>query len=570
VDVVSAATAHVVGALAAARLTVGRQVDRATGLVACACAVAILVHAAPAAAAQPVPADLRVAAAATGTSANRARPVVVGSKPFGEGYLLAELFAQVLEARGLAVQRRFGLGGTEIIFPAMQRGDIDVYPEYTGTGMLVILKAPARTDPSEVFDLVSREFPARFDIRWLAPLGFENTYAMSVRTDMAERLGLRTLTDLARVGSQMRAGFTADFIGLPDGLPGLRRAYGFEPREVNPLAPAVKYQALMAGDVDVIDAYSTDGLLGRYPLTVLADDKRFFPPYDAAALVRGALARERPDAVAALGELSGRLDVRRMRQLNERVEVRREPVALVAADALRDLGLLAGPGVTARPAPTPAGNRAPSLLSYMWTSRTAIGVATWRHLWLAAASLLLAVLVAVPLGVALERVRLAEGVLGAVGVLQTIPSIALLAFMLPVLGIGVAPAIVALFLYSLYPIARGTYAGVRAADASAVDAAHALGMTPGQVLRHVRLPLAAPIIMTGIRTAAVMNVGTATLAAFIGAGGLGEPIVAGLALADTRMILSGAVPAAVLAVLVDWTLGRVQRYVSARTDAARA
>jgi osmoprotectant transport system permease protein len=489
------------------------------------------------------------------------RPVVVGSKPFGESYLLAEIFAQLLEARGVTVSRRFGLGGTEIVFPALQRGDIDVYPEYTGTGMLVILKARPPSDAAAVFDLVSRQFATRFDARWLAPLGFENTYAMSVRTEMAERLGLRTVSDLARLGSQLRAGFTADFIGLPDGLPGLQRAYGLRPQAVNPLAPAVKYQALMSGDVDVIDAYSTDGLLGRYPITVLADDKRFFPPYDAAALVRGALARRRPDAVAALGELGGRLDVARMRRLNERVEVRGEPVVRVAAAALQELGLVAGGAAAVNP-PEVRDGRTRSLLPYMWERRADIAAAAWRHLLLAGASLCLAVLLAVQLGVLLERTRAAELVLAATSVLQTIPSIALLAFMLPLLGIGARPAISALFLYSLYPIARSAYAGVRAADAGAVNAAHALGMAPGQILRYVRLPLAAPIIMTGIRTAAVMNVGTATLAAFIGAGGLGEAIVSGLALADTQMILSGAIPAALLAVVVDWLLGVAQRHVS--------
>jgi osmoprotectant transport system permease protein len=166
----------------------------------------------------------------------------------------------------------------------------------------------------------------------------------------------------------------------------------------------------------------------------------------------------------------------------------------------------------------------------------------------------------VPLGVALERwARGAEGVIRAAGVVQTLPGIALLAFMIPVLGIGVAPALVALVLYSLYPILRNTFTGVRDADAAAVRAAESLGMTPGQVLRYVRLPLAAPVIMAGIRTAAVINVGTATLAAFIGAGGLGDPIVAGLALADTRLILSGAIPAALLAVAVDGVLAVGER-----------
>jgi glycine betaine/choline ABC-type transport system substrate-binding protein len=185
-------------------------------------------------------------------AADAASPVVVGSKPFGESYLLAELFSQLLEARGFAVTRRFGLGGTEIVFPALRDGAIDVVPEYTGSGLLVILKAPPERDPIVVFDTVSREFARQHDVRWLPPLGFENTYAMSVRTEMAERLGLKTLSDFARVSGDMRAGFTADFIGLPDGLPGLRQAYGLAPKTVSALAPAVKYQALAQGAVDII------------------------------------------------------------------------------------------------------------------------------------------------------------------------------------------------------------------------------------------------------------------------------------------------------------------------------
>ncbi len=498
-----------------------------------------------------------------------ARPIVVGSKPFGEGYLLAELFAQVLEARGIVVTRRFGLGGTEITFPALQRGDIDVYPEYTGTGMLVLLKATPIRGSAAVFDLVSREFQARHDMRWLAPLGFENTYAMSVRTDMATAMGLRTLSDFAKVSPRMRAGFTADFIGLPDGLPGLRDAYGLAPREVRALAPAVKYQALAAGEVDIIDAYSTDGLLQRYPLTVLVDDRQFFPPYDAAALIRGDVFRARPEVVSALSELSGRFDVTRMRRLNERLEVDGDDVARVAAAALHELGLVISSSVDAkereaRVTATPSA----SLLDYLLQRRAAIWAMTLRHLLLVAVSLACAVVVGVPLGVALERTRTAESLVGALGVLQTIPGIALLAFMLPLLGIGVVPALVALFVYSLYPIVRNTLTGVRGADRAAVDAATALGMSPWQVLRWVRLPLAAPVIMAGVRTAAVLNVGTATLAAFIGAGGLGDPIVSGLALADTRMILSGALPAAALALVVDASLSLVQRGVSVHRASA--
>ena len=495
-----------------------------------------------------------------GPAQESSRPVVVASKPFGESYLLAEMFAQILEARGLRAERRLGLGATEIAFAALRRGAIDVYPEYTGTGLLAILHEQPSSDARAVYAKVAREFRDRYDVRWLPPLGFQNTYAIAVRRETAQRLGLRTLSDLARVGPTLRAGLTPDFIGRADGLPGLARAYGLRFREVRALLPAVKYQALAAGEVDVIDGYATDGLIARYDLVVLEDDRGFFPPYEAAALVAPGFAQRQPAAVAALVELSGRLNEATMRALNRRVEVDGEPVARVAAAALGDLGLLSrsAPRTQVRQAEPRAG-----LVAYLWAERRTLLGLTGRHLLLVVVSLAAAIALAVPLGLALERTRRgAETVIRGVGVLQTVPGIALLAFMIPVLGIGVVPALVALFLYSLYPILRNTYTGVRDAAPDAVGAARALGMTPRQVLRYVRLPLAAPLIMAGIRTAAVINVGTATLAAFIGAGGLGDPIAAGLALSDTRMILSGALPAAMLALGVDAVLGVCERGVS--------
>jgi osmoprotectant transport system permease protein len=487
---------------------------------------------------------------------------VVASKPFGESYLLAEMFAQLLEAHGIAADRRPGLGATEIAFRALRRGAIDVYPEYTGTGLLAILHEAPAGDARAVYAQVARAFEERFGVRWLPPLGFQNSYAIAVRRETAERLGLRALSDLARVAPTLRAGLTPDFIGRADGLPGLRRSYGIRFRDLRALLAAVKYQALAAGEVDVIDGYATDGLISRYDLVVLQDDHGFFPPYEAAALIAPGVAERRPEVVAALTELSGRLDETRMRALNRRVEVDGEPVARVAADALGALGLV---GDSATGSVRHARRRSSDdtgLLGYLWDQRATLLQLTARHLLLVGVSLAAAIALAVPLGLVLERGRRgAETVIRGVGVLQTVPGIALLAFMIPVLGIGVVPALVALFLYSLYPILRNTYTGVRDAAPDAVRAARALGMTPWQILRYVRLPLAAPLILAGIRTAAVIDVGTATLAAFIGAGGLGDPIAAGLALSDTRMILSGALPAAALALVVDGLLGAAERGV---------
>ena len=485
------------------------------------------------------------------------RPVVVASKPFAESFVLAELFAGVLEARGIAVERRPGLGATEIAFQALRSGAIDVYPEYTGTGLLALLGETPSGDAGAVFRRVSRAFLDRWGLRWLPPLGFENTYAVAVRRATADSLGLATLSDLAREGGSLIGGFSPDFIGRDDGLPGLESAYGVALAEVRPLLQAVKYSALAEGAVDVIDGYSTDGAIARFDLVVLRDDRAFFPPYEAAALVGSRLATDVPAAVSALTALSGRLDEATMRRANERVEVEGVAPATVARELLVELGLIGSvPGASA----TAAVAEDEGLAPYLWRRRAETARLTLRHLELVGVSLVLALLVAIPLGLLLERLRTgAEGVIRGVGLLQTVPSIALLAFMIPVLGIGFVPAVVALFLYSLLPIVRNTYTGVRDADPVAVAAAIALGMTPRQALLQVRLPLAAPVILAGVRTAAVINVGTATLAAFIGAGGLGDPIVAGLALSDTRLILSGALPAAALALLVDGALEIVER-----------
>jgi osmoprotectant transport system permease protein len=495
---------------------------------------------------------------ATGVQDPASGPVIVASKPFGESYLLAEMFAQLLEARGFEVDRKPGLGATEIAFEALRADEIDVYPEYTGTGLVAILGETPRSNARDVFSFVARTFRERWGVRWLPPLGFQNTYAIAVRRSTADSLGLRTLSDLARVAGRLTAGFTPDFIGRDDGLPGLRGAYSLQFRDVRSLLQAVKYRALADGAVDVIDGYSTDGFIARYDLVVLEDDRGFFPAYEAAPLVSNALTT-RPAAIAALGELAGRLDERTMRLLNQRVEVGGEPIAEVAAAALDSLGLLDGARTLTGRARTPP---ATSLVGYLWDRRSETLRLTLRHLLLVGVALGIGITVGVPLGLGLERLRVgAETVIRSVGLLQVVPSIALLAFMIPLFGIGVTPALVALFLYALYPIVRNAYSGVRNASPDVVRAAEALGMTDGQVLWQVRLPLAAPVIMAGVRTAAVISVGTATLAAFIGAGGLGDPIVAGLALSDTRMILSGAIPAALLALLVDAILAAIEHVV---------
>jgi osmoprotectant transport system permease protein len=481
----------------------------------------------------------------------QSQPVVIASKPFGESFLLAEIFAQTLEEHGISVVRRPGLGATEVAFTALRNNAVDVYPEYVGTGLIAILHDTVIKDSRAAFARVNQRFTTKYGARWLPPLGFENTYAIAVRPQTAEQLHIRTLSDLAGASAKLRAGFTSDFIGRPDGLVGLSKTYGLRFKNVKPLAPALKYQALADSGVDVIDGYSTDGLLARYKLVTLTDDQHFFPPYDAAALVSPRIARERPDVIAALVTLSGQLDVAHMREWNRRIEVDREDVAKVAREAVRYVS-----GDDERMSlRTGLHHEADEMASRVLKL-------TGQHLLLVALALLMAALIGIPLGLALEgHPHASEITLGTFAAIETVPSIALLAFMIPLFGIGTLPALVALMLYAIYPIMRATYSGVRNADPDAVQSAAALGATKVQQLRWVRLPLAAPVIMSGLRTAAVITVGAATLAAFIGAGGLGEPIVEGLALADTTLILSGAIPAALLALTVDAALALVERAV---------
>ena len=489
--------------------------------------------------------------------ASTSETVVVGSKNFEENRLLAEIFAQLIEARTeLQVERRLGLAGTQICFEALRTGAIDLYPEYTGTGLTSLLGEPPIGDANRAFSRVRRAFLDEWELWWLESLGFENAFAIALRGEIARRHEIESISDLVSISAELEAGFGFEFMERTDGLPGLKSTYGLEFAGVRPMQQTLKYQAAEGGDIQVLDVYTTDGRLELHDLTLLRDDLAYFPPYEAAPLMRVETIRNHPELITVLGLLADTLDDATMRRLNLRLQEGGETESVVARDALVELGL------TARTAGSEVVRQEVSFVEFLWSSRGRLGRQTARHLMLTLTALLAGVSVAVPFGLWLERRRaLAEPLIRAVGLIQTIPSIALLAFMLPVLGVGVVPAIVALWFYSLFPILRNTFTGVRDAAPGAVEAGTALGMTDFQILRQVRLPLPAPVIMAGVRTAAVITVGTATLAAFIGAGGLGEPIVTGLQLANTRMILSGAIPAATLALVVDGVLGRVERRI---------
>lgn len=483
--------------------------------------------------------------------------IVVGSKNFMENKLLAEIFAQLIEARtDLQVERRLGLAGTQVCFEALRTGAIDLYPEYTGTGLVSILHHPPTGDSRTALNTVRAEFLKRWDLWWLNPLGFENSYALAVPRSQASDTSLRTISDLAEISSSLRAGLGYEFIKRPDGLPGLEKEYNLIFQNVQAMQQSLKYQAAAAGEIDVLDVYTTDGRLSVYDFIVLEDDLHFFPPYEASGLIRGSTLKEHPELGAVLSLLTNAFDATTMRQLNFRLQEGGESVEVVAWDALTALQLLSPDA-----AETEHVYHQEGLASYLWSNRSTLMTRTFEHVTLAGLALILGILLAVPLGLLLERHQsVAELIIRGIGLTQTIPSIALLAFMIPVFGIGMLPAVIALWIYSLFPIVRNTFSGLRDAAPQAVESSRALGMTEWQILYWVRLPLAAPVIMAGVRTAGVITVGTATLAAFIGAGGLGVPIVAGLQMANTTVILSGALPAATLALIIDGALGKVEHW----------
>lgn len=472
--------------------------------------------------------------------------IVVASKNFPESYILGEAMAQVLEREGFEVDRRLGLGGTLICYEALAAGEVDVYPEYTGTVAEAILKLPGAT-PAQM----NRALRAA-GIEPLPTLGFNNTYAIAVTGRAARERGLVRLSDLAGQ-RDLRLSFSHEFLERGDGWPGLARAYGFDMRPQG-IEHALAYQAIAEEAIDVTDVYSTDGELERYSLTVLEDDLGFFPRYLSLPLARADLP---PAAIVALTRLAGTLDDETMRAMNAAAVFDGDSFAAIAARYLDTLGLAAAADAERSGEPAAAERDATEgLLQSILRN-------TLRHLELTAIALAAATVAALLAALAIFRIDwLARGVVYVAGLLQTIPSIALLALMIPLAGIGVLPAVLALFLYSILPILRNTVTSLTTVDPDLRRVARAMGLTPAQELRHVYLPLAVPGILAGVRTAAVICIGTATLAAFIGAGGLGDPIVTGLALNDTGKILEGAIPAALLAIVTELLFEAVERHLA--------
>lgn len=464
-----------------------------------------------------------------------AGPVQIGSKKFTEGVILGEIAAQLLEAHGVGAEHRRELGGSRVLWSALLSGEIDIYPEYTGTLTQEILADAA---PQSPHDLAARL--ASLGIGMTTSLGFDDSYVLGMRSTQAQELGIRRISDLRRF-PDLRLGLSNEFLERADGWPSLRAFYSLPHARVQGLDHDISYRAIADGKLDVIDLYSTDAEIRQFNLLTLVDDQEFFPRYDAVLLYRLGLPQRFPEVVKVLEQLQGRISMQRMIGMNAAARIDRLPEAEVAAAFLdQEFGLQVNVSAISR------------------------GERLWRtsadHLLLVALSLGAAIAVAVPLGVvAARRDEWARVIIGVASAIQTIPALALLVFLIPLLGIGFAPAVAALFLYSLLPIVRNTYSGLHDISAPIRESAVVLGLPSMARLRRIELPLALRTILAGIKTAAVINVGTATLGALIGAGGYGQPILSGIRRDDFGLILEGAVPAALLALAVQGLFDLLER-----------
>jgi len=472
--------------------------------------------------------------------------VRVGSKSFTESVILGDLLFHLGKEAGANVEHLSELGGTQVLWKALVKGDIDAYVDYTGTiqELLTKLVEPGFKVRTEA-DM--RTAMDKLDIVMTDRIGFNNTYALGMQEAKAEKLGITKISDL-RDHPDLKFGISDEFMERSDCWRQLPTKYRLPHKDVRTMDHNLAYRGLEHDSIQVTDLYTTDAEIEFYKLRVLEDDKGFFPTYYSVILMRKDLAQRAPRVAAAYLKLENAIDSKAMTGMTAKVRLDRLLETNVAAEFLNEKMNLSipyqGVGVMAE-----------------WKRfLRRFTKTTLEHLFLVAVSLTLAIATAIPLGILSARNEaFGQTILAVVGVIQTLPSMAILVFMIPLFGLGAYPAITALFFYSLLPIVRNTYAGLTQIPRATIESADVLGLGRRARLRLVEFPLALPSILSGVKTAAVINVGTATIGAFIGAGGYGAPILTGIRLSSIPLILQGAIPAALLALIVQYGFSIVER-----------
>lgn len=484
------------------------------------------------------------------------KQLIIGSKIFTENILLAEILSLLLEEKyNFKIIRKFNMGGTKLVFDSLKNGHIDIYPEYTGTGYTMLLKRSGETNPKKTYLIVKAEFLKKFQMVWSLPLGFENTYILAARKEDPRFQKFRSISQLKGHIDSFHLGVGHEFMERKDGFLNFSKKYQlhFPKDQVVTMNPALMYSALHNKKVDMIMAYSTDGRIKAFNLKTLKDDKSFFPSYEAAYLTRLNVLKTWPEIQAAFSDLENNISEKEIISLNNQVDQLDYGLPQTARNFLIKKKLLFDKTQKLQKA---------SLIDYYISKKKYFFKILMEHLVLIFVSLLFALCFSIPIGIwAVRNSKVEQIVFSLVNTLQTVPSIALLGLLIPFLGIGFVPAVSALFLYSLLPLIRNTFEGIKSVDRSYVEASAGMGLSAWQILIFVQIPLALPVILAGVRVATVIIVGTATLAAFIGAGGLGDPIFRGIATLDSRLIFLGAIPACLLALILDAAVAFIENLV---------
>ena len=476
------------------------------------------------------------------------KPVVrIGSKSFTESVILGDLLSHLARNAGATVEHRSELGGTQVLWKALIQGDIDAYVDYTGTIREELLADAIKAGARIHSEGDMRDEMAKLGVVMSDRIGFNNTYALGMRESVAEPLKITKISDL-RNHPDLKLGISDEFMERKDGWQQLATKYRLPQRDVRTMDHNLAYRGLEHNSIQITDLYTTDAEIEFYQLRTLEDDQGFFPTYYAMVLMRDDLPKRAPKVAESILKLENSISSDEMVKMTAEVRLDHQLESNVAANCLnKKMGLsipLQSVGAGAE-----------------WKRFLGrLGKTTLEHMFLVAISLSCAILIAIPLGILSARNEtVGQTILGVVGVIQTLPSMALLVFMIPIFGLGSIPAIAALFFYSLLPIVRNTYAGLTQIPKVTIESADVLGLSRSARLKLVELPLALPSILAGIKTAAVINVGTATIGAFIGAGGYGAPILTGIRLSSIPLILQGAVPAAALALIVQFGFSYIEK-----------
>lgn len=477
-------------------------------------------------------------------------PVTIGGKVFTEQSILVDLLAQLLEDHQIAVIKKKNLGGTLVAFEALKKNDLDIYVEYSGTSYHSIFKQKDILSQEETFNFLKKEF-SKNNIYSFPSLGFSNSYALVSKINNP----YNQISDLKIDSKKYSIAFEHELLTRPDGFPEFSKTYDLEFKKVSSMNVGLMYQAVHQGQVDFGIGYTTDGRNKAFEMKIIKDDLRFFPQYFASILVHEKALKAYPELKKILSGLNNKISAEEMTEMNYLVDVKKMSPLKVTRNFLQKKKLIK----------SSENNLDIMSENYLIKNSALLFSKLKEHLYICIYALLFTFFFGFIFGIAAYwNQRIKQFVFILVNIFQTVPSLALFGFLIPFLGIGFKPSLIALVMYALLPLVHNVYTGLSEVDKDIIQSFKAIGMNRWQILTKIQIPMALPTLSAGLRTSTVIIIGTATIAAFIGAGGLGELIFQGISSMDHRLILLGAIPAALLALIADFLIYSLCRFLTSQ------